>query len=190
VAASTLVVFALFRPLRRRVQAGLDHRFNRDRYEGPVRCGVRQRLRDRRPGSPSAELDRVLARAVAPTAHTFGYEVKGGCSVRDHPVEARPGLLVTICAGVRRRRVDHPGVEIAGLGAVPAARSRQTVIAVATFAVSFPLVGWIILGATLPTDSGGSTSRSGLASAEHFALSASRWPTGWPPAAALYVELS
>jgi hypothetical protein len=70
VAASTLVVFALFQPLRRRVQAGVDHRFNRDRYEADrIVAAFAERLRDQvDPNRLRLELDGVLAQTVAPTS--------------------------------------------------------------------------------------------------------------------------
>jgi hypothetical protein len=69
VAVSTLVVFALFQPLRRRVQAGVDHRFNRGRYEADrTAAAFAERLRDQvDPDRIRLELDRVLAQTVAPT---------------------------------------------------------------------------------------------------------------------------
>jgi hypothetical protein len=48
IAASTLVAFALFQPLRRRVQRAVDRRFDRDRYDGERIVGAfGSRLRDR-----------------------------------------------------------------------------------------------------------------------------------------------
>ena len=47
VAASTLVAFALFQPLRRRVQHAVDRRFDRARYDGErVAAAFAERLRD------------------------------------------------------------------------------------------------------------------------------------------------
>jgi len=47
VRASTLLAAALFQPLRRRVQAGVDHRFNRSRYDAErTATDFAERLRD------------------------------------------------------------------------------------------------------------------------------------------------
>ena len=70
VAASTLAVFALFQPLRRRVQQVVDHRFNRERYEADrIAAAFAERLRDEvDPRRLRLELDDVLAQTVAPTS--------------------------------------------------------------------------------------------------------------------------
>ena len=69
VAASTLFVAAAFNPLRRRVQAGVDRRFNRARYDAARTVDVfAARLRDEvDPELVRLDLLDVTARAVQPT---------------------------------------------------------------------------------------------------------------------------
>ncbi|HEX5823618.1 MAG TPA: hypothetical protein VFY18_04075 [Candidatus Limnocylindrales bacterium] len=63
VAGSTLVAFALFQPLRRRIQSAVDHRFNRSRYDAEQTVGALVAgLRD---GANLADIqDRIQATAV------------------------------------------------------------------------------------------------------------------------------
>jgi hypothetical protein len=60
VAASTLVVFALFQPLRRRVQSAIDRRFDRSRYDaGRIVADLNDRLRN------EVELSTVQTEVIA-----------------------------------------------------------------------------------------------------------------------------
>ena len=66
VAASTLLVAALFSPVRRRVQAIVDRRFNRARYDaGHELAGLSERLRG------EVDLDGVKAEVVATIGRTL-----------------------------------------------------------------------------------------------------------------------
>jgi hypothetical protein len=70
VAASTLVVFALFQPLRRRVQSAIDRRFDRARYDGERTVAeFAGRLRDEVDlARLRGELRAVIGRSLAPTS--------------------------------------------------------------------------------------------------------------------------
>jgi len=68
VAASTLVAFALFQPLRRRVQSVIDRRFDRSRYDGErISAAFSGRLRDQVDlPTVTADLHATVSEAVAP----------------------------------------------------------------------------------------------------------------------------
>jgi hypothetical protein len=70
VAASTLVVFALFQPLRRRVQSAIDRRFYRARYDAErTQAAFAARLRDNIDlESLAAEFRSVVGATVAPVS--------------------------------------------------------------------------------------------------------------------------
>jgi hypothetical protein len=70
VAASTLAVAAAFRPVRRRVQAGVDRRFDRNRYDARQVVGqFAARLRDEvNLDELRSDLTSVVRAAVAPSA--------------------------------------------------------------------------------------------------------------------------
>ncbi len=62
VAASTLAAFALFQPLRRRIQVAVDRRFDRARYDGQLTVDAfAERLRDE---VEFAEIDRDIHRVI------------------------------------------------------------------------------------------------------------------------------
>ena len=69
VAASTLAVFALFQPLRRRVQRAVDRRFDRTRYDADqtVRTFAARLRGDLDLGTVSAEIVGTATSAVRPT---------------------------------------------------------------------------------------------------------------------------
>jgi hypothetical protein len=80
VAASTLLAAALFQPLRRRVQAAVDHRFNRARYDAErTATDFADRLRDEMDlASVSGDIVGVVDTALRPT--TIGVWIRPSTS--------------------------------------------------------------------------------------------------------------
>ncbi len=79
VAASTLVAFALFQPVRRRVQRAVDHRFDRARYDAErIAAAFAGRLRDEVDlDTLAAELQGTAIRAVRPTSASIWLPSRG-----------------------------------------------------------------------------------------------------------------
>jgi hypothetical protein len=86
VAASTLVVAALFNPVRMRVQAAVDRRFHRARYDAErTVAGFAGRLRDELDlGTLTGELRRTTTDAVEPTATAVWLRVPDDARLRPH----------------------------------------------------------------------------------------------------------
>jgi hypothetical protein len=80
VAASTLLAAALFQPLRRRVQAAVDHRFNRARYDAErTATDFADRLRDEMDlASVSGDIVGIVDTALRPT--TIGVWIRPSTS--------------------------------------------------------------------------------------------------------------
>jgi hypothetical protein len=80
VAASTLAVFALFQPIRRRVQHAVDQRFDRARYDGErIAAAFSGRLRyETDMETVTSDLARTADSAVAPAA--LGIWLRSGAS--------------------------------------------------------------------------------------------------------------
>ena len=78
VAASTLVVAAIFQPLRRRVQSVVDRRFNRSRYDAErTAAAFSTHLQDEVDlANLNAEVRQVVAATVAPV--TVGLWIRHG----------------------------------------------------------------------------------------------------------------
>ena len=78
VAASTLIVAALFNPIRVRVQRVVDRRFHRARYDGERTVGAFSvRMRDATDlPTVAGDLDDTVRRAIAPTR--IGLWLRGG----------------------------------------------------------------------------------------------------------------
>jgi hypothetical protein len=88
VAVSTLIVFALFQPLRRRVQSAIDRRFNRARYEvEQIQAAFAARLRNNVDlDSLADEVREVVGATIAPAS--LGLWLRGQSRNESRTLEA------------------------------------------------------------------------------------------------------
>ena len=125
VAASTLAVFALFQPVRRRVQRSVDHRFDRARYDAErTVTAFSDRLRNETDmETVTEELTRTVESTVAPT--TLAIWSAGHAMSRD-------GRLDPVRRGPRRPRPRvrdpwrHPAAVRGVVHGPPSARTRES----------------------------------------------------------------
>ena len=86
VAASTLVAFALFQPLRRRVQRAVDRRFDRARYDGErTAAAFAERLRN--------EVDVIPCMTPSPRRPALRQPAAAGVWIRNVSRDARPAFV-------------------------------------------------------------------------------------------------
>jgi len=112
VAASTLVAFALFQPLRRRVQAAVDRRFDRARYDAQRTVDAfAQRLRD------ETNMEKVTSRRsrrLGPASVTRWISARSGAiSSRRSTRRSSRGSPASGCAtrpGRPNERANAPGI--------------------------------------------------------------------------------
>jgi hypothetical protein len=88
VAASTLVAFALFQPVRRRVQAAVDRRFDRGRYDGErTVAAFAERLRHQ---VDLAEVEADVVRTIGSALRPASTRMWLRSPSRDHPNPTAP----------------------------------------------------------------------------------------------------
>ena len=139
VAASTLVVAAIFQPLRRRVQSVVDRRFNRSRYDAErTAAAFSTHLRDEVDlANLNAEVRQVIAATVAPV--TVGLWIRQGgrrivtsmtiaeAKVAPFATAERPQLVGNrlALAGVAMYFLEWVGIAAFNFGNVPASQGTK-----------------------------------------------------------------